>query len=341
MRTVSVLNTNILGSVANTSSRTLRLLSLLQNHRHWSGDDLARRLEVSARTVRRDVERLRDLGYPVEAARGVDGGYQLAAGAAMPPLVLDDDEAVAIVVGLQAGAQAGIEGIAESSVRALAKVAHVMPTRLRRRVDALRTMTVPGAWSETGSHVDPERLTTIAQACRDSERLEISYTDKAARQSLREIEPHRLVLLGRRWYLVAYDLSRHDWRSFRVDRIEAATATGTFRTQRTFPAEDALAFVRAGIEGSAPGFVIEVIVEADVETVRGAVGRWATVEARDAQHTVLRMTSDSLDWPALTLGSIGADFTVVSPPELVAHLHAWGQRFGRVALATGDERRTL
>ncbi len=341
MRTVSVLNPNILHGVANTSSRTLRLLSLLQNHRHWSGDDLARRLEVSVRTVRRDVERLRDLGYPVEAARGVDGGYQLAPGAAMPPLVLDDDEAVAIVVGLQAGAQAGIEGIAESSVRALAKVAHVMPTRLRRRVDALRTMTVPGAWSDSGSHVDPERLTTIAQACRDRERLEISYTDKTARHSLREIEPHRLVLLGRRWYLVAYDLSRHDWRSFRVDRIETATTAGTFRTQRKLPAKDALAFVRAGIEGSFPGFAIEVLVEADSATVRAAVGRWATVEARDDEHTVVLMTSDSLDWPALALGSIGADFTVISPPELVPHLHAWGERFRRATLATGDEQRTL
>ncbi len=326
--------------MATTSSRTLRLLSLLQNHRHWSGDDLARRLEVSVRTVRRDVERLRDLGYPVEAAPGVDGGYQLAAGAVMPPLVLDDDEAVAIVVGLQAGAQAGIEGIAESSVRALAKVAHVMPTRLRRRVDALRTMTVPAAWSDAAAPVDPERLTTIAQACRDSERLEISYTDKAGRHSTREIEPHRLVLLGRRWYLAAYDLSRHDWRSFRVDRIQTATTAGTFRTQRKLPAKDALAFVRSGIEESFPGFTIEVIVEADVATVRAAVGRWATVEARDDEHTVLRMTSDSLDWPALALGSLGADFTVVSPPELVPHLHAWAARFGRVVLATEDEQRT-
>ncbi len=170
--------------------------------------------------------------------------------------------------------------------------------------------------------------------------MEISYTDKAGRHSTREIEPHRLVLLGRRWYLAAYDLSRHDWRSFRVDRIQTATTAGTFRTQRKLPAKDALAFVRSGIEESFPGFTIEVIVEADVATVRAAVGRWAIVEARDDEHTVLRMTSDSLDWPALALGSLGADFTVVSPPELVPHLHAWAARFGRVVLATEDEQRT-
>ncbi len=327
--------------MANTSSRTLRLLSLLQNHRHWSGDELASRLKVSVRTLRRDVERLRDLGYPVEAARGVDGGYQLAAGATMPPLVLDDDEAVAIVVGLQAGAQAGIEGIAESSVRALAKIAHVMPARLRRRVDALRTMTVPAAWSDPGVHVDAERLTTIAQACRDHERLEISYTDKAERHSEREIEPHRLVLLGRRWYLAAYDLSRHDWRSFRVDRVLAATTSGPFRTQRKLPAKDALEFVRAGIEGSFPGFAIEVIVEADIATARAAVGRWGKVEVLDDHRTLLRMQSDSLDWPALVLDSIGANFTVVSPPELVPHLHAWAERFGATALATGNSEPTI
>src|ERR671932_534581 len=132
--------------MANTSSRTLRLLSLLQTHRYWPGAELADRLQVSVRTLRRDVDRLRELGYPVEAQRGVDGGYQLAAGAAMPPLVLDDEEAVALAVGLQAAAQGGVEGIAETSVRALAKVVQVMPARLRHRVDALRAMTVPMGW---------------------------------------------------------------------------------------------------------------------------------------------------------------------------------------------------
>ena len=320
--------------MANTSLRTLRLLSLLENHRHWSGDDLADRLGVSVRTVRRDVDRLRELGYPVEAARGVDGGYQLAAGAVMPPLVLDDEEAVAIVVGLQAGAQGAVAGIAESSVHALAKVIQVMPKRLRRRVDALRAMTVRAGWDDTGPTVDPLLLTTIAQACRDSERLEFGYTDKAQTRSAREVEPHRLVLLGRRWYLVAYDLTRHDWRSFRVDRMDAARNTGGFRSQRTLPAGDALEFVRAGIEHMSASHSIEVIVQADENAVRAAVGRWGTVEALDDSRCVLHMTSDSLDWPAMALGSIDADFTVVSPPALVDHLRQWGERFTRAARAS-------
>src|SRR5947199_5715614 len=158
--------------MANTSSRTLRLLSLLQTHRFWPGDELAERLGVSARTLRRDVDRLRELGYPVHARRGIEGGYQLAAGAALPPLVLDDEEAVALAVGLQAAAQGGVAGIAESSVRALAKVVQVMPPKLRRRVDALRAMTTPVSWGDGGPHVDPDVLTAVAEACRAEERIE-------------------------------------------------------------------------------------------------------------------------------------------------------------------------
>ena len=199
--------------MANTSSRTLRLLSLLQTHRYWPGPELAARLDVSVRTLRRDIDRLRELGYPVEASRGVDGGYQLAAGAALPPLVLDDEEAVALAVGLQAAAQGGVAGIAESSVRALAKVVQVMPPRLRRRVDALRAMTVPLTWYSTAPSTDPAVLTALAQACRDTERLEFGYTSAAGERSDRHVEPLRLVSLGRRWYLVAYDLVRHDWRT--------------------------------------------------------------------------------------------------------------------------------
>src|ERR671935_1618673 len=155
--------------MANTSSRMLRLLSLLQTHRYWPGNELAERLEVSVRTLRRDVDKLRDLGYPVEAQRGVDGGYQLAAGAAMPPLVLDNEEAVALAIGLRAAAQGPVAGIEEASVRALAKVVQVMPPRLRRRVDALRWATVLSLWSG-GPTVDPNILTAVAQACRDEER---------------------------------------------------------------------------------------------------------------------------------------------------------------------------
>ena len=198
--------------MAATSSRTLRLLSLLQSRRHWAGEELARRLGVSVRTLRRDVDRLRELGYPVEAQRGVAGGYALAPGAALPPLVLDDDEAVALAVGLQAAAADEVAGMAETSVRALAKVVQVMPARLRRRVDALRAMTVPGAWGAppAGGGVDPGVLTTVALACRDSERITFAYTAADGNRTDRSVEPFRLVSLGRRWYLVAYDLDRGD-----------------------------------------------------------------------------------------------------------------------------------
>src|SRR4051812_41887703 len=223
--------------MSNTSSRTLRLLSLLQNHRYWPGTELADRLGVSVRTLRRDIDRLRELGYPVEAQRGVDGGYQLAAGAVLPPLLVDDDEAVALAVGLQAATQGQIEGIAEAGVRVLAKLVQVMPGRLRRRVEALRAMTVPATWGDSGeAGGDPGALTTIALACRDSERLRFSYTATGGQHTARHVEPHRLVWLGRRWYLVAYDLIRQDWRTFRVDRLTAPHPTGArFRT-RELPA---------------------------------------------------------------------------------------------------------
>src|SRR5918992_1951410 len=261
---LSDLNSRNLRNMANTSSRTLRLLSLLQTHRYWPGPELAGRLGVSVRTLRRDIDRLRELGYPVEASRGVDGGYQLAAGAALPPLVLDDEEAVALAVGLQAAAQGGVAGIAESSVRALTKVVQVMPPRLRRRVDALRAMTVPAAWSGPTIDADPDVLITLAQACRDAERLELGYTAASGEQSSRLVDPLRLVALGRRWYLVAYDLTRHDWRSFRVDRIEEARRTGARFRPRELPAEDAAAFVRAGVDRPPTGWSVEVLIDAPV-----------------------------------------------------------------------------
>ncbi|HVV12220.1 YafY family protein [Amycolatopsis sp.] len=315
--------------MANTSSRTLRLLSLLQTHRYWPGTELAARLEVSVRTLRRDVDRLRELGYPVEAQRGVDGGYQLAPGAALPPLVVDDEEAVALVVGLQAATQGAVEGIAESSVRALAKVVQVMPARLRRRVDALRAMTVPAAWgSSADAGVDPAVLTTVALACRDNERLRFAYTAAGGRESGRHVEPHRLVALGHRWYLAAYDLDRHDWRRFRVDRLSAPETTGARFRPRELPAADAAEFVRAGLESQANPYRVEAVLEAPAEAVRERIGRWSTVEEAGATRCRVRMTTDSLDWPIMALGMTGARFRVLAPPELRTRLHEWGDRFG-------------
>ena len=315
-------------NMANTSSRTLRLLSLLQTHRYWPGSELADRLGVSVRTLRRDVDRLRELGYPVEANRGVDGGYQLAAGAAMPPLVLDDEEAVALAVGLQAAAQGGVAGVAEASVRALAKVVPVMPPRLRRRVEALRVATVPASFGG-GPAVDPGVLTTVAQACRDAERLEFGYSAADGARTARLVEPFRLVPLGRRWYLVAYDLHRHDWRSFRLDRLEAPHRTGARFRPRELPADDAAMFVRSRLRNLPTQHDVAALVDAPASAVRARVGRWADVEEVDEERCRMRMSTDSLDWAALALGSVQATFTVEAPAELRVRLAEWGERFVR------------
>ena len=309
----------------------MRLLALLQTHRYWPGTELAERLQVSARTLRRDVDRLRDLGYPVNARRGAEGGYQLAAGAALPPLMVDDDEAVALVVGLQSTAATTTSDVAESSVRALAKLVQVMPPRLRRRVEAVRTMTVAGGWAgRPGPAVDTGALTTIALACRDTERLRFGYTAGDGRRSERHVEPHRLVSLGRRWYFVAYDLTRHDWRSFRVDRIADIAGDGCRFRPRTLPAADAAEFVRAGMANVPRLYEVEVLVDAPADTVRDRIGRWSSVEDLEANRCRVSMRTDSLDWPCFALGLVDADFEILEPPELLAQVQNWGARFGRV-----------
>src|SRR4051794_17555950 len=214
-RSISVLNYRDDASMSETSSRLLELLSLLQARRDWPGNELADRLEVSGRTIRRDMERLRQLGYPVESIPGPAGGYRLRAGSAMPPLLLDDDEAIAIAVGLRTAARASVTGIEETSVRALGKLEQVLPTHLRRRVAALGSATV--AAPVAGPTVDPHHLTVIATACRDAEGVRFAYRRRDGTESRREVEPHSVVNYGRRWYLVAWDRRREDWRTFRLD----------------------------------------------------------------------------------------------------------------------------
>ena len=303
---------------------------MLQARRYWPGEELARQLKVSPRTLRRDVDSLRELRYPIRAQRGAAGGYQLAAGTALPPLVVDDEEAVALALGLQAAAQGAVEGIAESSVRALAKVVQVMPARLRRRVQALGAMTVPASWEDAaGVSVDPGVLTTLALACRDAERVRFSYTAAGGQQTGRHVEPHRLVLLGRRWYLAGYDLDRDGWRSYRLDRLAGPRGTGARFRPRELPAADAAAFIRAGIQSTRAGYDIEVIVEAPADAVRERIGRWASVSEIGATRCRARMTADALEWPIMGLGMVGADFQVVSPPELIDWVRDWGARFSR------------
>ncbi|WP_067901280.1 helix-turn-helix transcriptional regulator [Nocardia vaccinii] len=326
--------------MANTSTRTLRLLSLLQTHKYWPGLELAERLEVSARTLRRDVDRLRALGYPVQARRGIDGGYQLAAGAALPPLMVDDEEAVALVVGLQAATGTSAPGVAEASVRALAKLIQVMPPRLRRRVDAIRAMTIAGGWNgEPGPVVDTGVLTTIALACRDTERLRFGYTAADGRRTERYVEPHRLVALGRRWYFVAYDLARHDWRSFRVDRVGDPVGDHSRFLPRELPAADAAEFVRSGMENLPGLYRVEVLVDAPADTIRERIGRWCTVEQLDPGRCRVTMTADSLDWPTMALGVVGADFRILHPPELIAQVRNWGATFTAAVADRGPQPR--
>jgi predicted DNA-binding transcriptional regulator YafY len=312
--------------MANTSARMLRLLSLLQTHRYWPGAELADRLEVSARTLRRDVDRLRELGYPVDASRGVAGGYQLQAGAAVPPLLLDDDEAVAIAVGLRSAAAGSVAGFEETSVRALAKVIQLLPPRLRRRIDALRAVSTPG-FLGGGPTLDATVLTTIALACRGEERLRFTYTPREAPTAGRQVEPHRLVSLGRRWYLIAWDLDRADWRSFRVDRLTAPVLTGARFRPREIPGGDPVAWLRSRIAAIPTRYDVSVLLEAAPETVRAAVGQWAAVEpSPDGPATCrLRMNVDDLAWPVMLLVTVGAHFTVESPPELRDRARAAGE----------------
>ena len=314
--------------MANTSARMLRLLSLLQTHRYWPGGELADRLEVSPRTLRRDVDRLRELGYLVDATRGVAGGYQLQAGGAVPPLLLDDEEAVAIAIGLRTAAAGAVAGLEETSVRALAKVIQLLPPRLRRRIDALQAATAPGVFGG-GPTVNAADLTTLAMACRGEQRLRFEYTARAGETTTRYVEPRRLVSLGRRWYLLAWDLDRGDWRSFRVDRLGGPALTGARFRPRELPGGDPVAWLRGRLATMPNRYDVSVVIARPAETVSAVVGTWATVESLDSSSCRMRMGVDDLSWPVWILGSLGADFTIESPDELRTRVRTAGEALVR------------
>lgn len=315
--------------MADTSQRMLRLLTLLQTHRDWTGHDLADRLEVSPRTVRRDIDRLRMLGYPVEASPGVDGGYRLAPGASLPPLVLDDDEAVGLVVALRASANLGVAGASDASISTLAKVVQVLPLRLRRRADDLAAMTVTARWADPDTTVDTQHLTTLATAARNSERIEFGYRDKVGAVTERRAEPMQLVMLGRRWYLVAFDNERHDWRTFRVDRIDRLINTGTRFAPKEIPTGDAVTYVQASIRDTTPHTDYVIDIDAPLEAVRRRVGSWADLTERGLGRCRLTVASDTHDWPTMMVASLDADFRVRSPPEFTTHLANVADRLAR------------
>ncbi len=294
-----------------TSARLLRLLSLLQMQRVWTGSELAQRLGVSGRTVRKDIDRLRELGYPVNANRGSMGGYQLGSGAAMPPLLLDDEEAVAVTMGLRTAAGGSITGIEDASLRALNA-----------------TVLVPR--DRPAPTLDSGVLSTLAAACRDHERLRIDYRDHAGSSGRRTVEPHRLVSWGRRWYLVAWDVDRQDWRTFRADRIEPRTPTGPRFTPREPPAADLAAYVSRGVSAAAWRYRARVTVHAPAERIaeriNPAVG---VVETVDGHTCVLDTGADSIETLAVYLGLLDAEFTVTEPDELVAHIRELATRYQR------------
>lgn len=313
-----------------TSARLLRLLSLLQAHREWTGADLADRLGVTPRTVRRDVDRLRELGYPVNASPGTGGGYQLGAGAELPPLLLDDDEAVAVAVGLRTGAGNGVEGIGEASVRALAKLEQVLPSRLRRRVSALNEFTVPMLRVAERSTVDPSVLTELAAVCRDAERLRFGYRDHEGNVTRRTVEPHRLVCTERRWYLVAWDLEREDWRTFRADRIEPAPPHGPRFVPREPPAGDLAAYVSQGVSQRAYAARAVVRLKVSAEEAGRTIGPSSgALEPVDGQSCLLRTGAVSLDVLVIHLMLLGCEFEVVEPPELTDRIRAARDLLGR------------
>jgi predicted DNA-binding transcriptional regulator YafY len=314
----------------NTSARLLRLLTLLESRRDWPGAELAERLGISTRTVRNDVSRLRELGYPVEAARGVAGGYRLGSGAAMPPLLLEDDEAVAVAVALRSSTGGGISGIEETSVRALVKLEQVLPSRLRRRVNALQVYTVVAP--TTGPTVDPHSLATIAAACRDCELLRIDYRKHDGTESTRSIEPYRAVHLGRRWYLVAWDRDRHAWRTFRIDRMTLQSPTGPHFTPRELPADDIAAYVTRSVRSIPVKYEARVMVRAPAAAIAERVPRDIVVEPIDDNTCLVYTRSNSIEMLALYLGLLDADFTVTEPLELVEHLAKLSRRYAAASI---------
>src|SRR3954447_23442993 len=317
--------------MSETSGRLLRLLSLLQTPREWPGPELARRLEVTERTVRNDVERLRQLGYPVLASRGSVGGYRLSAGAAMPPLLLDDDEAVAIAVALGTASGGAVEGMEETALRALTKLLQVLPKRLRGPVDPLQAHTVRVAGRRRGTDVDGKILALLAGAARDREVTRFAYSDHAGAATERRVEPYRLVNWGRRWYLVAYDVAREDWRTFRVDRMAETRSVGHRFAPRELPAEDIAGYVASKTRQVQMKVSGKVVVHAPAALVEQRMGSWAqgSIEALGDGRCRVQIGARSPADIAFWLGALDTDFEVEDSPDLADAVRVVAERYRR------------
>lgn len=312
------------------SSRLLRLLSLLQSRRHWSGPELAERLEVTPRTVRRDVDRLRQLGYPVRSDGGPGGGYELAAGSALPPLLLDEDEFLAVAVGLRQAAAGPVGGAGEATLRALAKLEQVIPPRLRSRLRGLYQAFQPITPSDP--QVTHERLMILATACRDLVRLSFDYRDRADRQERREVEPHAVVCTHARWYLLAWDRGRGDWRTFRVDRIASEPEAGARFLPRRIPGGKAADFVARSVAVDGYRLKARVLLHAPRARAAGlippAAGR---LQAEGEDRCLLETGANHPEGLAAHLAMLGVEFEVLEPPELVEAVKELAARLRRAA----------
>lgn len=306
-----------------TAERLLKLLGLLEGRIDWTAEELARRLEVTPRTIRRDVTRLRDLGYPVEALAGPGGGYRLGAGGKLPPLLLDDEEALAVALGLRVSATTAVGGLEDSSLSALAKLEHVLPARLRSRLEDISDATTSTLGSSR-TQVDHASLAVVAAVIRRRERLRLGYVDNEGTATQRHIEPVRLVHTGRRWYLVAYDLDRDDWRTFRLDRVSDPVATGMRAVARRGP--DPVDLVQRGITVDAWKYPATVVLHCSVATAQRLVAPTVgTVEPIDDHTSRLVIGADEMGWLARYLLSLPVRFEVKSPEELRAELAVIGR----------------
>ncbi|MCV7421521.1 YafY family transcriptional regulator [Mycobacterium yunnanensis] len=314
--------------MSETTGRVLRLLGLLQSRRVWGGDELAERLGVTGRSVRRDVERLRELGYPVHASKGHGGGYQLGAGAALPPLLLDPDEAVAMAVSLRVAAGGSVAGVGESALRALTKLDQVMPSRLRSQVAAVHDATTTLTPGQTDDLVDPDVLMTLARACRDHEHVAAGYVDRAGTTTDRRVEPYRLVTTGRRWYLLCFDRDRDDWRSLRLDRMSDVIARGTTFTPREAP--DAAQYVRRAITASPYRYVARVRYRAPRDAVAQCFSdASAEIEEDGPDACILTAGADDPERMVPWLAMPGVEFEVLAPAEVAAAVRTVADRLRR------------
>ena len=318
------------------SARLLRLLALLQSRPTWTGGDLIGRLEVTGRTLRRDVDRLRSLGYPVNSTSGPAGGYMLGVGASLPPLMLDNDEGLAVAIALH-GATGDVGGVAEAGQRALAKIDQVLPARLRRRLEAVRASIL--RLPDTRPKVELGVVETLAAACAEHRLVDLAYRDGSGQVTRRAIEPHRLVLVGQRWYLAAWDRQRRDWRTFRVDRIRGPVAPGAGFNPRPAPDDDVAAYVTRSISTAPYRHQMTVVFNVPAGEARARIApSFGTLTALDARRCRLVSGGPTLDGMAVWLALTGLPFVVEGPPELIAKLGEVADRLRRGAALTASVR---